>query len=111
MDGKRKKKTAPAPAARATRFSVKRFLAQLDGPQATLRTSRALTIACHCANTVLGNLPRTLGQLGVNGLQFQSCVAQSVRAARFVISPGAIPNGPANTLIEVVNAIQDAPAQ
>ncbi len=94
---------------KAQKFTVKKVFAALDGPSNMLGNARAVTIACHCANTVVGNLPRTLTHLGVNGLQFQKCVAQGVRSAGFVVTPGSIPNSPSTTLIQVVNAIQTAP--
>ncbi len=107
-----KKKDAPKPKElKAEKFTTKKALAALDGPTPFLGSSRAVTIALHCANTVLGNLPRTLTQLGLNGLLFQKCVVQSVRNAGFVIAPGAVPNAPADTLIDVVNAIQTAPSK
>jgi hypothetical protein len=106
---KPQKRTAKSRQLTVEGFTVKKALAQFDGPATSLGNTRAVTIACHCANTVLGNLPRTLAELGVGGLPFRRCVALSVRNAGFVASPASIPAAPDSTLIDVVNAIHNAP--
>jgi hypothetical protein len=77
--------------------------------QQVLGHAAAVTIVCGCANTSPLNLPRTLGELGVNGLSFQTCVFNGVTSAGFQISIDAIPNSSSTTLIAVVNAIEGAP--
>jgi hypothetical protein len=94
-----------------TKFSVKALVASLDGPKDRLGNARAVTIVCHCGNTVPGNLARKLGDLGINGIPYQKCVFEQVDAAGFVIDIDDIPNGSSTRLIDTVNAIQNAPAQ
>ena len=103
-----KQKAAKPKALKAEKFTVKKMFGALDGPANMLGNALAVTIVCHCANTVVGNLPRTLGALAVNGLPFQKCVAQGVRSAGFAVTPGGIPNSPSTRLFQVVNAIQTA---
>ncbi|MGA2261344.1 MAG: hypothetical protein ABSH28_07905 [Acidobacteriota bacterium] len=71
--------------------------------------ARAVVIVCACANTSPTNLPRTLAQLGVNGIPFQTCVFNGVEHVGYSIDIDAIPNSPNTTLLQVVNVIQNAP--
>lgn len=71
----------------------------------------AVVIVCGCANTSPLNLPRTLQELGVDGVSFQGCVFNGVRRAGCTIDIDTIPDSPDTTLIEVVNVIQNAPRQ
>jgi hypothetical protein len=103
------KASARAKSLSAKHFSAKKLFAAMDGPARTLGNARAVNIVCHCANTVLGNLPRTLGELGVSGPQFQKCVVQSASAAGFLV--GSVPSSPGNSLIDAVNSIQGSPSK
>ena len=76
---------------------------------ATLGHAAAIVIACACANTSPLNLPRTLQELGLDGISYQGCVFNAVRHAGCDINIDEIPNSPETTLIEVVNVIQNAP--
>jgi hypothetical protein len=76
-----------------------------------LGNDRAVGIVCQCAGTVPGNLPRTLDELGVNGISFQQCVRNGVNRAGFRVGIDEIPTAPGTRLIDVVNVIQGAPAQ
>jgi hypothetical protein len=71
--------------------------------------ARAVVIVCACAGTSPTNLPRSLTQLGVNGVPFQKCVFNGVVQAGFTIAIDDIPNSPATTLLQAVTAIQNAP--
>jgi hypothetical protein len=71
--------------------------------------ARAVVIVCNCANSAPSNLFRTLDQLGVNGLAFQQCVFGSITSIGYSIDVDAIPDAPSSTLINVVDAIQNAP--
>jgi hypothetical protein len=71
--------------------------------------ARAVVIVCACAGTSPTNLPRSLAQLGVNGIPFQKCVFNGVVQAGFTIAIDTIPNSSATTLLQVVSAIQNAP--
>jgi hypothetical protein len=71
--------------------------------------ARAVVIVCACAGTNPTNLPRTLGQLGVNGVAFQKCVFNAVQTAGFDILLTDIPNSPSTTLIQVAAVIENAP--
>jgi hypothetical protein len=73
--------------------------------------ARAIVIVCACAGTNPTNLPRTLGQLGVNGVAFQRCVFNGVQTAGFNIALANIPNSPSTTLIQVVAVIENAPTK
>jgi len=66
-------------------------------------------MVCSCANTIPANLPRTLAELGVDGLPFQECVRRAVRTAGYAIRFDDIPNAPQTRLIQVVTVIQNAP--
>ena len=70
--------------------------------------ARAVVIACNCANTIPVNLPRTLAELGVDGLPFQQCVCRAVRTTGYAIRIDDIPNAPETRLIQVVTVIQNA---
>jgi hypothetical protein len=70
--------------------------------------ARAVVIACSCAKTIPANLPRTLVELGVNGIAFEQCVRTRVRIAGYAIGPDDIPNAPGTRLIQVVTVIQNA---
>jgi hypothetical protein len=91
---------------------MKRLGASLeDAAPSTLGHGNAVTIVCACANTSPLNLARTLKQLGINSISFQGCVFSSVTRLGFVIDQDAIPDSPDTKLSEVVDAIEDAPAQ
>ena len=77
--------------------------------QEVLGHAAAVIIVCACANTSPLNLPRTLAELGVNGTSFQICVFNGVKKAGYKINIDDIPDSPSTTLIEVVNAIENAP--
>jgi len=94
-------------AAANTRGGVALATAATEG---TLGNAAARGIVLGCASTIPGNLPRTLQELGVNGFQFQTCVFGGVTGAGFSISRDRIPSAPSSTLVQAVNAIQDAPA-
>jgi hypothetical protein len=70
---------------------------------------RAVVIVTMAANTSPTNLPRSLGQIGVNGISFQKSVFQGVVAAGYSINIDAIPDSPTSTLIQAVTVIQNAP--
>jgi|GEM_PF-4390053 hypothetical protein len=74
-----------------------------------LGQARAVVIVTAAANTSPSNLPRTLAQLGVNGISFQSSVFNGVNIAGYTIGLDAIPNSPSTTLLKVVGVIQNAP--
>ena len=78
---------------------------------AVLGRDKSVIIVCHAANTSPANLPRTLLQLGVNGVPFQKSVFDGVDAAGFTIDPDAIPNAPTTKLSTVVDVIQNSPAK
>jgi hypothetical protein len=80
-------------------------------PDPYLGHARAVVIACTCANTIPANLPRTLAELGVNGIPFQQCVRTSVTTAGYAIGADDIPSAPGTRLIHVVTVIQNAPRQ
>ncbi len=90
---------------------------QLLGPstaentgQVSLGHASAVNVVCHCAGTSPLNLDKSLSALGVNGIPFQMCVYGSVNYLGYDIPDvGAIPNGPDDLLITVVDAIQNAP--
>jgi|SRR6478736_4222099 hypothetical protein len=91
---------------------MKRLGASLeDAAPSTLGHGNAVTIVCACANTSPLNLARTFKQLGVNGNAFQGCVFRSVTRLGFEIDQDDIPDSPDTTLSEVVDVIEDAPAQ
>jgi hypothetical protein len=84
-------------------------------PAGTPRTSdrflghaRAVLIVCKCANTVPANLPRTLAELGVNGIPFQQSVRTAVKAAGYAIGADDVPGAPGTRLVQVVTIIQNA---
>jgi|ERR1700722_15280699 hypothetical protein len=96
------------------RFSVQDVLgtptqAAADG--STLGHAAAVNIVCHCAGTSPLNLSQTLSALGVNGIPFQMCVFGSVSYLGYDVNVSDIPDGPSDTLISVVDAIQNAPAK
>jgi hypothetical protein len=70
--------------------------------------TRAVTIVCGCAGTTGSNLPRSLAQLGVNGISFQKCVFGEVEKAGYDIAIDDIPDSSDTTLIAVVAVIQNA---
>ena len=70
--------------------------------------ARAVVIVCACAKTIPANLPRTLEELGVNGIPFQQAVRTAVKAAGCSIGADDIPGAPATRLIQVVTIIQNA---
>jgi len=76
-----------------------------------LGRDKAVVIVCHAAKTAPSNLPRTLSQLGVNGISFQKSVFEGVDHAGFTIDPDEIPNAPTTKLSLVVNTIQNAAAK
>ena len=78
-------------------------------PDPFLGNARSVVIVCHCAQTSPANLPRTLAQLGVNGIPFQKCVLTGVNQAGYSIDIDDIPNASSNTLLDVVTVIQNAP--
>jgi hypothetical protein len=78
-------------------------------PDPFLGHARAVVIVCHCVPTSPSNLPRTLAQLGVNGIDFQKCVFTGVDLAGYSIALDDIPNAQTNTLLDVVAVIQNAP--
>jgi len=71
--------------------------------------ARAVVIVCTCAKTSPLNLSRTIEELGVDGLPFQQCVFGSVTSLKYVIDMDDIPDAPNTKLIDVVDAIQNAP--
>lgn len=78
--------------------------------QTSLGHANAVNIVCHCAGTSPLNLDKSLSALGVNGIPFQMCVYGSVTYLGYDIPDvGAIPDGPDDLLITVVDAIQNAP--
>jgi hypothetical protein len=77
-------------------------------PDPYLGHARAVVIACTCASTVPANLPRTLAELGVNGIPFQQCVRTGVSTAGYTIGADDIPNAPNTRLVHVVTVIQNA---
>jgi hypothetical protein len=77
-------------------------------PDPCLGHARAVVIACTCANTIPANLPRTLAELGVNGIPFQQCVRTGVKTAGYAIGADDIPSAPGTRLIHVVTVIQNA---
>jgi hypothetical protein len=79
------------------------------GTEPFLGHARAVVIVCNCGNTSPVNLPRTLAELGVDGLPFQLCVTRAVRTAGYAIRIDDIPNAPETRLIQVVTVIQNAP--
>ncbi len=78
-------------------------------PDPFLGQAHAVVIASACAQTSPTNLPRTLAQLGVNGIPFQRCVFNGVDQLGYSIPLDNIPDAPTNTLLDVVNTIQNAP--
>jgi hypothetical protein len=70
---------------------------------------RAVVIVCAAANTSPTNLPRTLAQLGLNGIPFQKAVFKGVVVAGYTIKIDTIPNSPSTTLLQAVTVIQAAP--
>ena len=113
--GLKKKSTATkrmtAAELKARAMSHKALLAPMTATAAdeVLGHARAVVIVCACAGTNPTNLPRTLGQLGVNGVAFQKCVFNAVQTAGFSIALTDIPNSPSTTLIVVVSVIENAP--
>jgi hypothetical protein len=91
--------------------SDKALLAPMTATAAdeVLGHARAVVIVCACAGTNRTNLPRTLGQLGVNGVAFQKCVFNAVQAAGFSVALTDIPNSPSTTLILAVSVVENAP--
>jgi hypothetical protein len=85
------------------------LLAAEDADEQFLGHARAIVIVCACAGTDPSNLPRTLTQLGVNGIAFQTCVFNVVTKAGFTIDINDIPDAGTSTLLDVVTAIQNAP--
>ena len=79
------------------------------GAEPFLGHARAVVIVCNCGNTSPANLPRTLAELGVDGLPFQRCVRGAVRTTGYAIRIDDIPNAPDTRLIQVVTVIQNAP--
>jgi hypothetical protein len=79
------------------------------GVEPFLGHAAAVVIVCNCGNTSPVNLPRTLAELGVDGLPFQQCVNKAVRTAGYAIRIDDIPNAPQTRLIQVVTVIQNAP--
>ena len=78
-----------------------------DSP--VLGHDRAVVIVCGCANTSPLNLARTLDELGVDGVAFQTCVFGGVRASGYTIEIDEIPDSGDTRLIDVVIVIQNAP--
>jgi hypothetical protein len=81
-----------------------------DPKPPVLGHAKAIVIVCAAANTGPGNLPRTLSQLGVNGIAFQKSVFDGVGHAGYTIPINRIPDSPSTTLISVVTVIQNAKA-
>lgn len=81
-----------------------------DPKPPTLGHAKAIVIVCAAANTGPGNLPRTLSQLGVNGVAFKKSVFDGVGQAGYFIPFDQIPNAPTTALITVVTVIQNADA-
>ena len=79
------------------------------GAEPFLGHARAVVIVCNCGNTSPVNLPRTLAELGVDGLPFQQCVDKAVHTAGYAIRIDDIPNAPETRLIQVVTVIQNTP--
>ena len=95
-------------------FSVQDVLGtptQAAADSSTLGHAAAVNVVCHCAGTSPLNLSQTLSALGVNGIPFQMCVFGSVSYLGYDINVSDIPDGPSDTLISVVDAIQNAPAK
>jgi hypothetical protein len=101
------------PASKASSFSVHDLLGPSgggDSAAATLGHASAVNVVCHCAGTSPLNLDKSLSALGVNGIPFQMCVYGSVSYLGYDIPDvSAIPDGPDDLLIAVVDAIQNAP--
>ena len=91
--------TAPPPGVCPPPVSAEPFLGH----------ARAVVIVCNCGNTSPVNLPRTLAELGVDGLPFLLCVNRAVRTVGYAIRIDDIPNAPETRLIQVVTVIQNAP--
>jgi hypothetical protein len=70
--------------------------------------ARAVTIVCTSAKTIPANLPRTLEELGVNGIPFQQAIRTAVKAAGYTLGPEDVPGAPGTRLIQVVTIIQNA---
>ena len=73
--------------------------------------ARAVIIVTAAAKTDASNLPRTLAQLGVNGISFQKSVFKGVKAAGYEIGMDAIPNADDTKLSGAAKVIQNAPRQ
>ncbi len=71
--------------------------------------ARAVVIVTFCAKTTPANLSRTLAELGVDGIAFQSCVFEGIRKAGYRMDIDDIPDSSDTTLIRVVFVIQNAP--
>jgi hypothetical protein len=71
--------------------------------------ARGVVIVTFCARTSPANLSRTLAELGVDGISFQSCVFEGIRHAGYRMDIDKIPNSPDTKLITVVSVIQNAP--
>jgi len=69
---------------------------------------RAVNIVCTAANTDARNLPRTLSELGVDGISFQGTVFNGICKAGYTIDIDSIPDAPTSTLLSVVAVIQNA---
>jgi hypothetical protein len=74
--------------------------------QPFLGAMRASAIVLTCANTVAGNISRTIGSLGIDCANFTDCVTRGIRNAGCVPIP--VPCSQDTTLIAVVAVIQHA---
>lgn len=104
-----KKTSRPEPAKSSFHARMLEEIRTTSADQEVLGHAAAVVIVCACANTSPLNLPRTLEELGVDGISFQGCVFNGVRRAGGTIGIDQIPDSPGTRLIAVVNVIQNAP--
>jgi hypothetical protein len=106
MKPRRAKKAAPVKKLQGT-MSEKALLQAFQSTRPFLGGVRASAIVLSCANTVAGDLERTVAQLDLECDSFSRRVRSEVQAAGYVQAAIACT---ANTrLIDVVTMIQNAP--
>jgi hypothetical protein len=81
---------------------------QSSEADAFLGYTRAVSIVCTSANTDARNLPRTLDELGVEGISFRGTVFNGICHAGYTMDIDSIPDAPTSTLLSVVAVIQNA---
>jgi hypothetical protein len=106
MRPRRAKKSVPVKKLQGT-MSEKALLRAFQSTRPFLGGVRASAIVLSCANTVAGDLERTVEQLDLECDYFSRRVRSEVQAAGYV--PAAISCTANTRLIDVVTMIQNAP--